>query len=232
MNVVFENILSLRKEAKSLARRKNASLCAHVTIAAREETSKYLMLYCKQHLPPDIFKRRFQHLPKHKLSGAAYHISGQISVVHFIEVAGEIAGEHEAGQAIRRLSSAVMFLLDRGNPEKTAEVILTLIREHEDPRIELMRKQHAAEIERHRTTSIYVDVDDDLEVKSKPTDITMDIAKEYLDGLDVGIAALMFIRDPSMTTHQYSLLLPPTARRLFKGEINRFVRKWRRDFNV
>lgn len=228
LDTVFDNILRLRREAKSLARRKSASLCAHVAIAGREETSKYLMLYCKQHLPPDVFRKRFQHLPKHRLAGAVYFIAGQISVVHFIDIAGEIAGEHEIGPAMRQLSKAVTFLLDRGNPEKTAEVILNMLREHEDPRVELVRKQHAEEVERHRTTSIYVDVGNDLEVKSKPSDITMDKAKEYLGGLDVGIATLMFIRDPSMTTHQYSLLLPPKERKLFKGELNSHMNKWRR----
>ncbi|ACI57505.1 hypothetical protein Rleg2_4246 [Rhizobium leguminosarum bv. trifolii WSM2304] len=219
LDAVFDNIKSLREGARSLYRQKRFNLSVHVAIAAREEMSKYLMLFCKEHLPLEVFNKRFSHIPKHRLAAAAYFISGQVSIVYLLEKIAEKTQGTEIGVHASALHTIAQTALVRGNPARTADAILHLLKKSDNEQHEEISRASVVKAEGHRTSSIYVDVSGSLDVVSRPSDITAKDAKGYLDHLTVGEAAIKFIRTPAMSLSKYVSLLPAKERRQIAKEI-------------
>jgi AbiV family abortive infection protein len=224
LNAVFENIAELSKAARSLYKQKRFNLSVHVAIAAREEMSKYLMLFCKEHLPLNVFKKRFSHVPKHRLAMAPYYINGQLSLAYILEKGAEMLEGAPIGIQTSQLSTYLQNALLRGNPAWTTNAILHSLRKSDDEVLEAATSASAAKVEAHRTSSIYVDISESSAIVSRPSDITATDARGYLEDVAVGLATITFMRTPTMSLSEYFILLPAKKRRVIEREIAARVR--------
>lgn len=128
--------------------------------------------------------------------------------IHLIGITAKSVKDDRRKAVMNGMSSIATGALDRGNPERTADMIMRILSTNHAPDVAAAAKQAVEEVERDRTASIYVDVTDDLQITSRPSDMTGMTAKRYLSRVDLGIAALKYIRDPAMTTHEYLRLVP------------------------
>ncbi|MBZ9887963.1 AbiV family abortive infection protein [Mesorhizobium sp. BR1-1-3] len=215
---ILENIQQLTKNAKSLCRTKKYALSVHVSILSIEESAKYLILFCRSHLPEEVFRKRFQHLNKHAVSRAPWFLAGQLSVVYMVHVASEMQqGDDDLAKSTRTFSKYISHYFYRNDPEAVARSILGVL-DLKDDNIIKQNKNAIAEQERDRLSSVYVDISNDLEILSKPSEFDREKAKKYTDMAEFCMRVSQFVGTPSETISDFVEMLPPIERQRMKRE--------------
>jgi len=221
---ILTNNRSLAASAKRLYAAKNYALATHVAILSCEESAKFLIIYCKSHLPDVIFKKRFQHLNKHVVSRAPWFLSGQLSVVYTIELASSYAEDNEAFSAMfDPLSKFVSSQFFRTDPEGIARSIIGVL-EAKDAEVRDASKKADLQREVDRLSSVYVDISDDLEVIAGPRNFHRENAKTYLEQAYFCLSVISFISKPSESVADFIEALPWKERRQLKREATKTAR--------
>lgn len=212
LDAVSKNCGDLLSSAKKLHDQGNYSLSTHVSILSIEESSKYLILFCKSYLPESVFRKRFQHLNKHIISGAPWFLSGQLTLIYAIHLAMQkIEGNDETSRSARDVSKYLTDLFYRNDPEAIAKSIMGVL-EPDTPGYKEINLKGADQREKHRLSSVYVDVSDDLLVVSSPDDIGKETSEEYIDEATFCAAVIGFIGTPTKSITDFVQVLPPAQR--------------------
>lgn len=215
LDAIYNNIIELQAVAVSLRRAKKFGPSVHIAIAALEETSKYLIAYCQEHLPPEVFKKRFSHIPKYRMNAAIHMMVGKLSLIRYFQIQGE--ADEEMKFALGVLQGHLLKFAGKDDPSRLASDILITLSGNGDPAVDMGMKTYTTNTERDRTTSIYVDISDDLSIAGSPKDITLDKANAYLAKVSIGLAVLTFLREPEMTLETLFKSLPRSYGKNFVG---------------
>jgi hypothetical protein len=203
---IFDNIISLRVSSFRLYRRRNFPLATHIAIICGEECAKYLFEFCKEYLSPDVFKKRFQHLPKYRVLSAPWYIAGMLEVTYLMHLASRqgVLGDPKDHNLI--LEDLLLFS-GQGSPQRVAEILLQCLERNDDPAVELQTEDSIKTKENHRRTSVYVDVDDNGRIVGRPSDISKGDARRYLRDLIIAVAVIRFVSgsEPDIFTFVGSL---------------------------
>jgi len=223
------NAGALYETAKRLHRTRHFAHSVHFSILAGEECAKFLLVYCKSHLPPEVYRRRYQHIHKSRVLRAPWFIAGQLSVLYSVALVERVYG---AGQSIAEtigiLHRLVAHLVGRGEPEKVAEAILQSLAAKPDPFQQKMIDEYAAQREQDRLSSVYVDVADDLSVANHPSQIDRKKSNDHLDEAALAISVIEYIHSPSETIFDFVERLPVKEKRTFRKEGTRGLRAFER----
>ncbi len=217
LNSIYSNIVDLNLEAKNLQRRKKFAFSVHLSIACLEECSKYIIVFCKNHLDESVYKKRFQHLTKHRISTSFYYILGQIQVLNVVEIAKERVDEKHK-KILETLSGLLSVTIERGTPANTANAILEILSQNKDEAVETQRKKFVSEVEHLRTSSLYVDVANEASIISTPKEIEKSTSSRYLEMCGVSISIINFLRNSEMTGQETISSLPYKIRKTIEYE--------------
>ncbi|RUX78273.1 AbiV family abortive infection protein [Mesorhizobium sp. M7A.F.Ca.US.006.04.2.1] len=222
LTAILENITSLVESAKSLHRRKKYAVCSHISILSVEESSKYLIIYCKAHLPERIFNHRYRHLSKHAISDAPWYLSGKLSVLYSVHLAAEMLSPGDQGwEEMQTLSKLLSPYILRTDPIAVAQSIMGVLDTRDNDELSEMYKKSDREREKARLSSVYVDVSNKLEITSSPADFDRKRSKDYLDQALYCLAVVEFISRPTETILDFVQLLPSGQRQRFEREARR-----------
>ncbi len=218
LSALLDNIRYLTKNAESLYNSGSYALAVHVSILSIEESAKYLIVFCRSHIPDEIFRKRFQHINKHTVSIAPWFLAGKFTAFYIIHVASQMqTGDDEISMYRRNLLKEVSQSLYRTDPESIAQSILGVLRlKDEDRQAERLIEQKQRELD--RLSSVYVDISDDLKILASPRDFDREKAKRYLDEAYFCQCVSQFIGAPSETIDGFVEMLPPVERQRMKRE--------------
>ena len=116
---IFDNAKRAQRVANIFWYANSNAAAVHHSIICWEECSKYLIIYCKDHLPQDLFRRRFQHATKFSVGSSIYYLAGQLSLVFVMEV---------SGRKSEPIADIARLLLERyKDPRHIAEQIIDVV---------------------------------------------------------------------------------------------------------
>ncbi|SHF09801.1 abortive infection protein, AbiV family [Kaistia soli DSM 19436] len=212
------NVESLLRSSRTIHDSGNYALSTHVSILCIEESAKYLLVYCKAHLPHDVFRKRFQHVHKHAVSNAPWFLAGQFSVAYMLHITGEMVDKSESiRDQMRGLSQAVTEYIFQNDPQIVAEAIASVLAP-KDAETDRQYRQFHDEREKDRVNSIYVDVSDDLVVTASPRSFGRAKSKEYVERAELCAALIQFLANPTADIVEFVDRLPPKERLRIKRE--------------
>lgn len=230
-DIVKLNARKLALVAGRLYRARSFAASVHMSIAASEETSKALIVFCQQHLPQRVFASRFSHIPKHRMAGAAYYIAGGMQTIYLLHVGireGFLGGSSEDQ---RIALDYFMEIAGRGSAESVAQAVMAVLDEHTDARVEEQRRKWALDQEKDRVQSIYVDIDQQGRVTSTPERIQKDVAQKYLRQAVVCLRVLDIVNSEIAGVEEFIATLPRDLRTECYNEATRMVRHVRSAVN-
>ncbi|QJP14339.1 hypothetical protein G3545_12210 [Starkeya sp. ORNL1] len=227
LSALSENIDLLLYESYLSACRRNFSLSVHLSITCREECSKFLITFCEEYLPTEVFRRRFQHLHKYKVASAHWFILGGISVIYSIDRASGEFGTEARGD-IRALVDYLPAVVGWNNPNSAATAIMSVLESKDDAGRELEFKEKYSDTERDRVQSIYVDYDEKLNIISSPSDMTFDRARKYLHEAKLCREIASFLMADIFDIHSFVRCLPRSERIKVQDDANRLISAIRR----
>jgi hypothetical protein len=208
---IYENIANLRLSAFQAYRNRNFAISTHLAIICGEECAKYLLVFCREYLPKDIFKKRYSHAPKYRVLGVPWHLSGALSVVYVIVAAkreGFLGGNADNQ---RLVVEDLLRFVGNGKPERIAETILECLEPYADERREISLHKEMKQREKHRQ-AVYVDLDENYQIAGRPQDVDRDVAKRYLRDTTVALAAINFVISEKPDVEEYVSALPRDLR--------------------
>lgn len=221
LNAILNNVKSLLECAKSLHRAKRYAVSSHISILCAEEASKYLIVYCKAHLPAEVFKNRYKHINKHLVASAPWYLSGKLHVLYIFYLASRMLSPRDKGsKELSVLSDYLSVYFLRNDPEAIAESILGVLNP-QDEKIRALHKESNDEREKSRLSSVYVDLSDDLKIVSGPANFDRKKSKLYLDQALFCLSVVNFISKPTETIVEFVNMLPAGERRRFQREARR-----------
>jgi AbiV len=202
---IYNNAKRAHRIANNFWRARSNAAAVHHSIICWEECSKYLIVYCKDHLPQDLFRRRFQHATKFSVGSSMYYLGGQLSVIFLLEVSGR-KSEPIAGLAR-------LLLENYKDPRHIAEQIIDVVSMKELSAEQIKRsKEDWEKTELLRRQSVYVDLDNDLNIESCPARIERSVAKKWVVNARYGIATLRFLRSSKPNLSKLISALPNETR--------------------
>ncbi|WP_186397678.1 AbiV family abortive infection protein [Stappia sp. TSB10GB4] len=224
LTAILDNARHLTKSAKSLYRAKNYALAVHSSIIGIEESAKYLIAFCRSHLPEEVFRKRFQHLNKHAVSMAPWFLAGQLSVVYNVHVASQMQpGDDDLAKATRTMSEYIYQYFYRNDPEAVSRSIISVL-EPQDENTQKLNRKVVQQREVDRLASVYVDISDDVRILTSPRDFDRIKAKNYIDMAEFCLCVIQFIGTPSETIEDFVEMLPVVERRRMKREAKKNAR--------
>lgn len=226
LKAIYKNISNLRVEANIAYSSRRYSSAVLFAILCGEECSKYLLVYCKEHLPIDVFKRRFRHAPKHRVLGVPWHVSGMLSVVHLMHSIDITKFLKQKSDQRTFLNHLFKFSCHQ-NPQRLAETIIECLRPYDDVNREGRLIEEMNEREADRRSSVYVDLTEDYEIVGSPANIGKPKAEKYLRDMAVAVAAINFVISPRPDIHKYNDDLPRDMRERNRKEVAEFLKKMR-----
>ena len=175
-SAIHKNITSLFDAAELLASKEYYGPAIHLMMAAREESVKWMLVHCWEHLDQKTKTKIFRHEFKHRTVGIFYFLSGELHAMDIVAGALELAKDKDpeigkAAELIEKLPKAT------DDPKHIAETIVASLHyipddteESQRAEIEEALKKSADADEKLRQNSIYVDFDSALKIEGGPQD--------------------------------------------------------------
>ena len=218
LNEIQSNVDRLFDSAFYLYTSGRYATSTHISILCIEECAKYLIIYCKSHLPEKVFRKRFQHIHKYAVSGAPWFLSGTFSIVYMLDIATQVLSDDKSiADELKGLSDYVSSVFFRNDPKTVADAIMGVLEPENKEFAERFSKSYD-DREKDRLNSVYVDVSDDLKIKASPALIDKKKSKHYLQDAEYCCAVVKFISDPKKTIGEFVEMLPPAERRKMKAD--------------
>jgi AbiV family abortive infection protein len=171
---IQQNITSLFDAAELLVSNKYYGPAIHLIMAAREESVKWMLVHCWDHLDQNTQAKIFRHDFKHRTSGIFYFLSGQLQAMDLFVGALELLKDKNneiSDDATLLIENLPKTIDDRKNISETIMISLQSVQD-ESEEIRLKRDQAIKDsvdaAETLRQNSIYVDFDRDLKIKGAP----------------------------------------------------------------
>ncbi|MFO1249005.1 MAG: AbiV family abortive infection protein [Alphaproteobacteria bacterium] len=225
LRAIYRNIQHLRAEANIAFSSRRHSSAVHFAILANEEAAKYLLVYCKEHVADSVYKSRFRHIPKHRISLAPWHMAGMISAANLMYTL-DSADIEDAGNAFGKITKSL--LSGYREPEKVAEIILECLKPDDNAKREERRATEMLARDMDRRSSVYVDLSDDFEIIGSPSKMGKKKAVEYIESMNVAVATIDFVRSPKFGIDQYMDALPASLRRENRKMAATFLKRLRK----
>ncbi len=183
------NIEGLIGDACTLYRRRRFATAAHIAATAREESSKYLLTFCREWLPEKTYRQRFQHDHKIKVNLAFWFLLGQISVVYYIRT---MIGKDRVPDIKAPLYDYLVFEFCSGRPDRVAGAISKSL-EFDTEQKRHVAQVHADEQEQLRVKSIYVDLDATGAIISTPHAVTRSQSRDVINSARAALAVIHYL---------------------------------------
>lgn len=96
--------------------------------------------------------------------------------------------------------------------QQAADAIMRCIEVHEDQNTEHRRQEDIDQREQDRMSSIYVDLDDNLNVLNGPSGVSYEIARKYITDARIAVSVIRFLESTDPTLSQFIDSLPRSLR--------------------
>lgn len=182
--LVLKNISRLFRCAELLAAKRQYGPAVHIMMAAREECAKWIVLHCWNHLDRDIRRKLYNHMFKHELGYIFHFLSGRMQMGEMAS-AGLEALMGRDPEWDKSASVVAAYIQDKSNnydQKRLAEQITIFLNDADRTQASKdLQKNDILSLERDRTGSVYVDVNERLIITADPFAFKFKAYKRYRD---------------------------------------------------
>jgi len=154
-------------------------------------------------------------------------LSGGLSVIYQIKELHDSDVWKEGKDGLAALVALSLDNIGMGNPEQLARTLMEFLSAERNEDEKAAQKESYANTEELRTQSVYVDVNDDLSIKSSPRQIASDKAKLKIEHAKLGVAILAFLRSPHPDFSALIESFPDNFRKEVETQANELITKMR-----
>jgi AbiV family abortive infection protein len=227
LDEIYKNASEVLEAAELLKKNNHNAHSLHFSIICWEECSKYLLAYCKDHLPENQFKSRYNHISKYSLAGAIYFLSGGFSVIHLIQEMYDSGAFGEGSEGLAALVELTLQDVGFGSPERLANSLIKyLSSEKTDDQKAALEKTYL-DLEKLRTQSVYVDFNEDLSLQSVPSRVSGGKVDYWIENARLGVGMLSFLRADKPELRNLVVSMPKVFREDVEKQSNEMIAKMR-----
>ena len=220
---VGTNARSVLAAAEHLFDRGFVAPALHLAIICWEECAKYLLAYCKAHIPEEEFERRFNHKRKIDLASVPYFIVGGLSMIFAIERlhrAGLLGGDD---QNLAVIKEDLLGHIGWGNPQRLAQIIMERLYPSTTAVLGEDTRKESDRVESLRRASVYVDLEANLEVRTTPRQISIQQGEAQLETARAGVALLDLLENRTFDLDALIAKLPKSLRDWTISDVDKLV---------